>query len=169
MAGPVLRCRLAPGLPSNATLRLKPAVKLMVLRSFLLPLLLLLGLAARVSLCLPAAGRITNRRLHNYAEHLDATAGPRHDAGASLLQQRSGASYHGSAEGGGRDEGEAEPTGDEYSDPQNRRAVSQAFAAELDPPGRVRAAASYRKAREQCAWEATSASDLAHEPCYRCV
>jgi hypothetical protein len=70
---------------------------------------------------------------------------------------------------GGSEEDQSEPTTDEYSDPKRQRGVVQDFASELDPPGRVRAAASYREARDQCSWETQPALDLSSEPCYRYV
>lgn len=60
-----------------------------------------------------------------------------------------------------------EPSGDEYDDPEPLAEAAAAFAAELDPHGRVRAAAAFRLDRSRCVWQVQAAEHIQPEPCYR--
>mmetsp|Transcript_38047 Transcript_38047/g.95625 ORF Transcript_38047/g.95625 Transcript_38047/m.95625 type:complete len:609 (+) Transcript_38047:184-2010(+) len=74
------------------------------------------------------------------------------DYRAALAEQlRLRAHHHGEL-------GSAEPTTDAFDSPERVRALRQAFADTLDPPGRVRAMSRYTEARAQCSWTSIPAS-----------
>lgn len=144
--------------------RLGPAAVLMPASLLALALLLAAGSAPCQARSTAAHGHLTNgaHQLAFLADHdhtrlLSPSPRPGGSSGPHRANRRSRLPAA----------DQPEPAGDEYDAPERLSEVTAAFAAELDPPGRRRAAAAYRSARQHCAWEVQSAHQFGDDMCYR--